>query len=432
MITPAGKPVPRLGRRHVLLAATTALLLLAAPAASAVSTSTRHVGVGSQLVSYTAIANAPGIGIDGIYMGVSLDIPQVRSTLSTGGVGAGLASIAWPGDIGGNAGTAVLVLSPTAPSWVKILNDPVKAETHSTGTRHVVNKTLPGTVMKSDATHTAVTASSQTQAAVPVLGSLGAFSGSSYAKLVGPHTVRAVARSAVTDLSLAAGAIKIGSLVSRATVVSNGKTAHGHASTTVAGVTIAGIPVTIDHDGIHLAKSVIPTDAVTKLLTSTLKALHLTTTFTKTLASRDAGFASYDSGALVLSYHPNDANYSITLGRASAQVNASPSLLGGGLGGPPPASTGQPSQPGGGGSAAGAPNDLPTGGSVGGVPDTGRSPSIAGQITHTASDILLAGGPTGLMVFGIVLAMIASGLALPRIAGRFLDAPPGAGCEEEE
>jgi hypothetical protein len=405
-------------------------MLLAVPAASAVSTSTRHVGVGSKLVSYTAIANAPGIGIDGIYMGVSLDVPQVRSALTTGGVGAGLASIAWPGDIGGNAGTAVMVLSPSAPSWVKILNDPIKAETHSTGAHHAVNKSIPGTVMESSATHSLVTATSQTQAAIPGLGSLGVISGSSSSKLIGPHTVRAVAQSAVTNLDLAGGVIKIGSLVSDAVVVSNGKTATGHAKTTVAGVTIAGIPVTIDHDGIHLATSVVPTDAVTKLLTATLKALKLQTTFTKTLVSRNGGFASYDSGALVLSYSPNHSHYSITLGRASAQVNATPSLINDDLGGPPASSSTPPT---GGGTSSNdgvGSSDLPAGGvDVG--PSSDRSSGIAPQIAKTASDILLAGGPTGLMVFGLIVAVIASGLLLPRVAGRFLDAPAGVNCEEE-
>jgi hypothetical protein len=408
-------------------------MLAAAPAAVGVSAGRGHVPIGSQLVSYTGIANAPGIGIDGIYMGVSLDVPQVRSALTTGGVGAGLASIAWPGDIGGNGGDALLILEPSFPASIaKLLNDPVKAEAHSTGTRHAINKSLPGTVMESSATHSLVTASSQTQAALPGLGSLGAFSGSSSSRLVGPHTVRAVAESAVTNLNLAGGVIKIGSLVSHAVVVSNGKTAKGHAATTVAGVTIAGIPVTIDHDGIRLATTVVPTDAVTKLLSTTLKALKLHTTFTKTLVTHDGGFASYDSGALVLSYRPNNSNYSITLGRASAQVNATPSLLGDGLGTTPPASTGTSTGTTGSTSAGGVGSTaLPSGGvDVG--PSSDGSSGLAPQIAKAASDILLAGGPTGAMVFGLIVAVIASGLLLPRIAGRFLDAPLGPDCEEHQ
>ncbi|HVV76521.1 MAG TPA: hypothetical protein VHC43_10835 [Mycobacteriales bacterium] len=423
-------PLRALARRPILFAATAALMVFAMPVATAVSTSTRHVGAGSQLVSYTAIANAPGIGIDGIYMGVSLDVPQVRSTLTTGGVGAGLASIAWPGDIGGNGGDALLILEPSVPTPVaNLLNDPVKAESHSTGTQHAVNKTIPGTVMQSSATHSLVTASSKTQAAIAGLGSLGAFSGASYSKLVGAHTVRSVAHSEVTNLSLAAGAIRIGSLVSHAVVVSNGKQAHGHATTTVAGVTIAGIPVTIDHEGIHLAKSVIPTAAVTKLLSTTLAALHLHTTFTKTLVTRDSGFASYDAGALVLTYHPNSSTYSVTLGRASVQVNATPSLLPGTFT-PPPTSTGSPASATR-GSIGGGTSDLPPGGSIGVGPDDSQPPSVASRIVSAASKIALAGGPTGLMVFGIAVAMLLGAIAAPRIAGRFLAVPADADCEED-
>ncbi|HVY10975.1 MAG TPA: hypothetical protein VHB18_12615 [Mycobacteriales bacterium] len=413
------------------VASAAALMLATAPAAVGVTDSKAHVKtapVGSQLVGYSAIANAPGVGINGIYMGVSLDLPQASSSLTTGGVGAALASIAWPGDIGGNAGTAVLVLAPTAPSWVKILNDPVKAESHSTGTHHAINKTLPGTVMESSASHKLVTASSRTKLEVPALGSLGVFEGSSSAKLVGPHTIRSVADSAFSDISLAAGLIQIASLKSHAVVVSNGKTTHGNAATTVAGVKIAGIPVTIDKTGIHLSTSAIPTDAVTKLLTSTLKALHLKVTFTPSLHTKDGGAASFDAGALVLSYHPGASTYTITLGRAAAQVNATPSLLPDAFT-PPPVSTGSPSTaPGAGG---GGSVDLPGGDSSLGPTDD-QPPSVAHRVVNQAKSILLAGGPTGAMIFGLVAATLLCAFLLPMIAGRFLDVPADAGCEEDE
>ncbi|HWA67785.1 MAG TPA: choice-of-anchor P family protein [Mycobacteriales bacterium] len=388
--------------------------------------------VGSDLLSYTALANAPGIGISGIYMGVSLDIPQANSSLTTGGVGAGLASIAWPGDIGGNAGTAVQVLDPTAPSIVTLLNDPVKAETHSTGTRHAVNKTIPGTVMESSASHTLVTASSKTELGLAPLGSLGVFTGSSSARLVGPNTIRAVADSTLAGINLAGGLIKIGALTSRAVVTSNGKTSHGHAATTVADVSIAGIPVTIDKSGIHLAKSVIPTSAITSLLSKTLKTLHLSTTFTPTLFTHSGPSASYDAGALLLTYHPGSGTttYTLTLGRAAAQVGATASFAPGAVSPPATATTSPPSAtagsaPPGGGSVSLPPGDETTVGTGGGQP-----PTVASPAANAADD--LAGGPTGWMIFGVIAATLLGALALPRIAGRFLDAPANSGCEDNE
>ena len=408
------------------------LTLLAASPALGATASRSHVHAaapgGSQLVGYSAKANAPGVEITGIYMGVSLDLPEASSSLTTGGVGSGLASLAWPGDIGGNAGTAVLVLAPTAPSFVKYLNDPVKAETHSTGDRHEVNKTIPGTVMSSSATHTLVTASSQTRLELPALGSLGLFTGATSAKLVGPHTIKSVANSAFSDISLAAGLIKIGALKSHAVVVSNGKTSHGHSSTTVAGVSIAGIPVTIDRDGIHLSKSILPTDAVTKLLTTVLKALHLKATFTPSTHVRDGATAEYDAGALVLTYHSGAQTVAITLGRASAQVNATPSLLPGIFNPPSPTTSPHGTSP---GSVGGGPAiDLPGGSSSLGSTDV-PPPSVAHRVVNQAKSILLAGGPTGLMVFGVIAAMLLSAFLLPLVAGRFLDVPADAGCEEE-
>jgi hypothetical protein len=387
------------------------------------------------LVGYTALANAPGIEIDGIYMGVSLDLPEARSSLTTGGVGAGLASLAWPGDIGGAAGTAILVLDPTAPAGVTALNDPVKAEAHSTGAHSVINKTLPGTVMSATASHTRVTALSKTDLELPLLGSLGAFTGSSSATLIGAHAIRAVADSAFADVNLAGGLIKIGALQSHSVVVSDGKKTHGHAKTTVAGVTIAGIPVTIDQQGIHLSSSILPTKAITSLLTKTLKLLHLSVTFTPTTITRDGGTASYQSGALVLDYRPGTGttNVVITLGSAATQANATQSLLPG-LFTPPTSPTTPGTTTGSGtGSATGSGSfPLPPGGVTSVGTGGGQPPSVASRVVNTASSILLAGGPTGLMVFGVIAAMVLCAVALPRIAGRFLDAPAGTDCEENE
>jgi hypothetical protein len=214
-------------------------------------------------------------------------------------------------------------------------------------------------------------------------------------------------------------------------VVSNGKRTHGHAKTTVAGVTIAGIPVTIDHQGIHLAKSILQTKAITALLAKTLKLLHLSVTFTPTVVTRDGSAASYNSGALVLNYHPGTGttNVSITLGRAAAQVNATSSLLPGAFT-PPPTSTGTPGTATGGG--GGTSVDLPPGSSSTLGPTGGQPPSVAHRIANRASSILLAGGPTGLMVFGVIAAMIACALGLPFVAGRFLEVPADAGYEEEQ
>jgi hypothetical protein len=402
-------------------------MLLTPSAAVGMSIRTTHAAAGSGLVGYSALANAPGLGITGIYMGVSLDVPEANSSLTTGGVGAGLASIAWPGDIGGRFGDAILIVDPSAPPQAKALDDPVKAETHSTGTTHAVNKTVPGTVMASTASHELVTASSQTHLSIPVLGAVGGFSGSSSTRLIGSHTIQAVAHSVFTDLKLAGGVIDIGSLTSDAAVISDGTTSHGHATTTVGGVTIGGVPVVIDRQGIHLSKSVIPTSPITSLLAKTLSALHLTATFTPAIVTRSGGSGSYDAGALVLSYSSNGSTYTVTLGRAAAQASATPSLLSGGLTtpttAPPPASGAQSS---GGGSSGSLP-----GGSSATVPDNNQPPSIAARVTKAASSILLAGGPTGLMVFGVIAATLACMFALPRLAGRFLDVPADAGCEED-
>jgi hypothetical protein len=136
----------------------------------------------------------------------------------------------------------------------------------------------------------------------------------------------------------------------------------------------------------------------------------------------------------LLTYHPGSGTttYTLTLGRAAAQVGATASFAPGVLGppatatAPPPSTTPGSSSPGGGSFSL-----PPDGQTTVGTGSGNEPPSVAGPTTNTANN-LLAGGPTGWMVFGVIAAMLICAVALPRIAGRFLSAPAGADCEENE
>jgi hypothetical protein len=269
---------------------------------------------GSAFASYTMLANAPGLGINGLYRDVALTVPETTSSLSTGGVGAALATLAWPGPIVGTLGTTILVLRSDAPPQVTMLNDPVRAEARSGGEQKG-SYSLPGTTMTASATNDAVTATSKTSSTLPI-GSLGGFSGTTRTAFEGAGAAVGTASGVVTDLDLAGGVVHIGSLVSTASARTDGTTSSGKASTVVSGMTIAGVPVTVDDKGVHVQGTTLPLAAET--VTNALKASGITVLLTKPRTVQSGGTISVDAGALVVMMQDR----SVTLGRASVGLAA--------------------------------------------------------------------------------------------------------------
>jgi hypothetical protein len=423
-----------------LLASGMALGLALAPLASA------HADAepGSALVSYTLAANAPGLGLEGLYRDVALTVPETTSTLSTGGVGTGFAAVAWPGPIIGNGGTTLLVLNSNVPPQATLLNDPVRAESHSGGTEKASYGTAPGPVMTSTASRSAVSARSSTGAGTTLpIGSVGAVTGATTTTLTGAGRAVSTAASSVSDLSLADGVITVGSVVSTATTTTDGKVATATGRTELTGLTVAGVAVTVDGQHLQVAGTSVANPLAVDTLNAAVKALGLTVVVTDPHVVRTGGLASYDAGAVVLLFDQGASHVALTLGRASARVTATQLTSEPVLGGLPP--LGAPTSPGTTVTPTGSAGSTSSTSSIGGpvsvdpLPSTAATttPGVLPQVLATvlqpvAAVVALAGGAPTALVLLLLVGVSVLGFLLQRMPEPFLSAAAGDACEEQQ
>ncbi|MCU1621984.1 MAG: hypothetical protein JWL79_829 [Frankiales bacterium] len=234
------------------------------------------------------------------------DLPQSQVSLTSGPVGYALSSVAWPGALLGNAGSLILLVQPGAPSQVRSLNDPVRAEARTGSASHSsTNDSVPGAHMAADASGARTTADARLDGgAAGVLVGFGRTSSASTAVL-GRQTGSVTADSTAKDVSLASGVVKIGSVVSHAEAVTDGLTATGKGKTTVSGMTVAGVPVVVDDHGVTVSTQhgAVPPAAVATV-NSALHALGMTIALSTPTQTRDAGTISYDAGSLTMVWKP--------------------------------------------------------------------------------------------------------------------------------
>lgn len=388
---------------------------------------------GSGLSSYSLSASAPGFALEGLYKDVALTVPETTSTLTTGGVGSGLAALGWPGPVIGNAGTTILVLQPAAPPQTTMLNDPVRAEARTAGPTEATYNQVPGTVMHASAKDGEVTASSLTGSGTTLpVGEVGAVSASSRVALTGATTAVATSQSSVQHLSLAGGQVEIGSVVSTASATSDGRTSSSKGSTTVTGVTVGGVPVRVDDKGLHVAGQDAADPVPVATLTDAVKALGLTMLLTEPREVRQGSSVRYVGAALVVILDQSGRQIAITLGRASASVDAS---AGGGTTEvlPPATGTGSGAAPAVGSAAPPAPLGTSSAPSLGAPTTTPPSlpapvAAVVGAVAPVAALVLAAGAPVPLTLALLAGAALLA-LLLGSLPGRLLVAP-ATNCED--
>ena len=213
---------------------------------------------------------------------VESELPYSTSTMSY--AGHALTSVMWPGDTGGHGGDTLKLLTgscippnpfntvpvpipvpipdlpcpatvPALPNQVyEQMNDPYKAEAQSGTGNPVDEQSNPGVNMKATATSTLVQATTvMAGAQTPGIGDqIGSSLTDTVIKLTGPNTAVVDAVSVMRNVSLGGGAVTMSSVTSVAHAVTTGKTATGNASTTVQGMKVGGVPVTVDDKGIHV------------------------------------------------------------------------------------------------------------------------------------------------------------------------------------
>jgi hypothetical protein len=151
--------------------------------------------------------------------------------------------------------------------------------------------------------------------------------------------------SRLSDIILAAGVIRIESIVSHAKAVSDGTTGDANGSTAVTGLTIAGFPVSVSSEGASIAGQINvpnPLGQAIDPVNAALKTLGVTIGLSKPLVTKEGAKGEVVAGGLILTFDnsvvlnnippevkgnfPIDPTGKTTLifGSASASADASP------------------------------------------------------------------------------------------------------------
>ena len=440
---------PARSQRSALALMGAGSVCLAATLYPAVHATAAAAEPGSGLGSFNLSASAPGVqfrqqepnycyGTPAATNGCEGVIPEAVSTLRNGPIGTGLAAVVWPGSLMGSFGSLLITASGgKAPAGATVLNDPVKAEAHTNvGPDTVTYNQVPGTTMKAVAKDTEVSAAATVSASQdnPV-GTFGKSTGTSSTVLTGPSTAVATAHSSVQDVSLAAGQVHIAGVTSDAKATTDGKTAKVVGKTVVTGMTIAGIPVSVDEHGVTVQGSSLPLSPATDVVNAALSSAGMSIALSQPSGKPDGESATYIAGSLVFVW-TQQPGYSTTvvLGGANVSVVASP-----GFNYTPPSTgftgpgtttpfTGTGTAPGPTTGAVQAPGpQLP------GV----TSPTVTGPAPSTATPVLAAAKrtlPGGLSPWLAVVGLLGSGLlaaGLRRLPDRVLEMTPPTCLFEE-
>ena len=416
----------------------------------------RATSGGQQFFGDTLAATAPGSAAGGI--------PWATADLGRSSAHA-LASVAWPGALAGNAGSLLLLLGPSpclpgddpvthqpiplvggtcdeaAPVPQQVMDQyhylttPVRAEAQYP-TTPTASQTVPGASMEA-----AATSSSAVSAAMVGGGyssdalSFGTSRSVSDLEVAGPRSGTAVGSSFLKDLHLAGGVLTIDSVASRAVVTTNGTSVTTSGGTTISGLEVGGIPVSVDGTGIHAAGSDVPAGTATEAVRSVLANAGVQLYATTPVKQASGGSGSYRAGSLVVVMDVDHAgpkdDVVVVLGGAEASAAATlPYLV---------HVTVPPYQPG--PAAAGAPG---TGGLApaaplgpGSVAAGGQGPAVAAPGSGPSGAALsLAGlqltpGLSTTALLALAGLFVGLGIAAGRLPGLLLAAPAAVRCEEE-
>lgn len=270
---------------------------------------------------YSVFYDAPGQGRAG-----EMTVPEASSSLATGNIGYGLASMAWPGPLVGNLGTLMVGLG--APPEARSLDWTVRAEARTPqDPPTTTNTSVPGTSMVATAKGDFVEAVGSVQRTANEAINLGTTQARSLSKLDGASGL--VQSSAlVQNIAIAGGVVKIDSVASTATASTDGSASDGVGKTVVKGLTIAGMPAMIDDKGISIGGQNVPANAVVnQIAQQALSQAGIKLVLSAPTRDVKGETALVDSGALTVTWNAREGGtFGLIIGGARASVTGSPSL----------------------------------------------------------------------------------------------------------
>ena len=234
-------------------------------------------------------------------------IPEVVASYEAG-VGRAFASIIWPGPLLGNLGNVAPLLLPPGPitEIAKGLNWPLRAESTSSDPEpeHTL-EVAPGSGMRTYADDRRAEAEGSFESyGTPGVISVGTITSTSTNRIEAGKVV-AEAVSAVEDIAIGPGGlITIESVKSTAIASSDGKQGTSDAHTTISGVKVAGMPATLDENGLTLATQKLGRllDPIIEQANSLLEAIGFEVIFTpveKLAKEGDVSASASSSGILI-------------------------------------------------------------------------------------------------------------------------------------
>lgn len=246
--------MPRPDRTRRLVRLVLAAFLLGAVASPGVGAQTDGEPDVTQFGGY--IASARGNGLQITYDSPNLlptgspviqfSVPEALANLNTGPVGFSRASFLFPGPLIADLGSALAAGGtdagiPPYPirSEAFFPSGPTEASGGEAGTEMVATTDFGDSRARS----------SYAGLTLDPVAFLGGFASSSQAVIEGDQVVSR-ARSELSDLSIAGGLVHIESVVTDVVATSNGAEAATSGGTEVSGVTVLGLPATVDADGI--------------------------------------------------------------------------------------------------------------------------------------------------------------------------------------
>jgi hypothetical protein len=161
--------------------------------------------------------------------------------------------------------------------------------------------------------------------------------GTTVSRLAEESLATAKAHSKVSDVSLAGGAVKIDSVTSDAFASTDGVTAKASGKTVVSGMTVGGVPVTVDGDGVHAqGQSPVPLQTGQQTVNTVLTNLGMSIYMGSPITSGSGPGKDYFAGSLVIYWAPPPApsgvplpggnDFTVTLGGAAVSVDGDPAL----------------------------------------------------------------------------------------------------------
>lgn len=300
----------------------------------------------AELGSYAITATAPGFEVTEDQPSAQAHpegqgaAPQTSTLLANGGVGYGLAAIAWPGATAANGGALLGLLVPSqvggqpTPDAVSgavrgaapAANYPVKAEARTGSAPDASYTGMPGVVMTAHADPARVAAEGSMQRVEqPGTATYGNVRSTSESTLTGVLG-RGVATSTAKDIDLG-GVVKIKSVTSTATAQTDGTKASGTGGTVVQGMTIAEQNAYVDDQGVHIGEQGQPANAVaSQIANQALTQGGFQFYVSQPFVTQDGATATSNAGSLFVVWKPpdNPSNnvFTFTFGGARVSVTA--------------------------------------------------------------------------------------------------------------